>query len=419
MVLKNLAIVSNRYLEEDLRGSEEFLKQLVKLLGNKYQISVLTSDVIDHQPLNSPLAKRTRHSVLEINANYKVYRFKSHPLFSASTYVADKLLYAITKGNAYSLKSELDKFQVFGWGPYIPAIFHHIINSNYDIVHGSTFPSAPSYIAFKASFKKRIPYIYAPYLHYNLPWISNNFVLKTIVEKSTALIARTKSEKKYLVKLGGNAKSIFVIPSLYDLDDYSYSEVDRNSAKKDLGLEGNFVILTNPHPLKGGNVTLEAAGRLSQTYSNVALVSIGNPNKSFIRKAQNILKYYPNLKIKNFGWVDHLTKRKLHAAAEVFCMPSITDSFGLSYLDSWANKTPVIGALKTPAVDLIDDSVDGFLVSHKDPGELLSRLRDLYENGSIVTTMGRLGREKVELKYNPTSIKNMYTEAFEYAISSV
>ncbi|MEM0133636.1 MAG: glycosyltransferase family 4 protein [Thermoplasmatales archaeon] len=339
-------------------------------------------------------------------------------MFSASTYVANKLIYAITKGNDYSLKNELDKFQIFGWGPYTPGIFPHIINSDYDLVHGSTFPSTPSYIAFKASRQKGIPYIYAPYLHYNLPWILNNYVLKTMVEKSTALIARTESEKKYLIKLGGNIKSIFVIPSLFDFNDYIYSKLDRKSAKEDFGFEGNFIILTNPHPLKGGNVTLEAAGRLSKTHSNVTLVSMGNPKRSFLKKAQNILKCYPNLKIKNFGWVDNLTKWKLHAAADIFCMPSITDSFGLSYLDSWANKTPVIGARETSAVDLISDSVDGFLISHNDSGELLSRLEDLYTKPSLVTTMGRAGKEKVELKYNSNVIKNLYIEAFEFAISS-
>lgn len=417
MTRQKIAIISNRYLKEDLRGSEEFAKQLIKIVYPKYDISLLTSDLVDLQPFNSPLSKRTMKPIIETDEKCKVYRFKSHPIFSANSYLIDKLLYKISKGNQYSFKNVLDVLGVWGWGPYTPKLFYHLIDNDYDLVHGSTFPSAPSYLAFRASIKKGIPYVYAPYLHYNLPWVSNSYVLKTIIKESNALIARTESEKQFLIKLGGKGKSTFVIPSLFDFDNFTY--IEKKNARKDLGLDGNFIILTNPHPLKGGNLTLEAAGRLSKTYKNVFLISMGNPKRDFIKKTQQVIKRFPNLKIKNFGWVDNLTKWKLHAAADVLSMPSLTDSFGISYLDSWASETSVIGAKGTSAEDLISDFEDGYLVSRDDSDELYSRIKYLYENPAHCINMGILGKEKVKKQFNPQIISNLYYEAFDHAVSNL
>lgn len=417
MYENNIAIISNRYIQDDLRGSEEFQKQLFSLLSDTYKISLLTSDIVDLQPLTSPLSKRIRPNEFAVKSQMKVRRFKSHPILSSSAFALSTTLSHFARRNNGVLKDITDFLHVIGWGPLIPGIYNYLLSEDFDLIHGSAFPSTPSFIGLKAAIKKKIPYVYAPYLHYRLPWIFNSSTLRFMIKNSSALIALTESEKYKLVELGADSSNIYVIPLYLETRQLEKVPIPNKAEAKDkLGIKDYFVILTAPHSLKGGIQTLEAASKLSDKYSKIIVLSIGFPKKDFIRKSEILTKIHKNLRVINLGWANTETKFLAHKAADVFSMPSVTDSFGLAYLESWYCETPVIGALNSAADDLIDNDKNGFLVRYGSTNELYGAFEKLLLDEKLSIFLGVNGFGKVMKEYNEKLVKNSYREVFESVI---
>lgn len=418
MGTKKLAILSNRFLNEDLRGSEEFPKQLFNLLRGTFRVDILTSDIIDLQPLTSPLSHRTRELETQIDEFGTIYRFKSHPMISSSAYLANQFLSKFSEKGGNNIKYLSNFLYVLGWGPFTPRIYEHISLSKYDVILGSTFPSTPSYFAFKASNVFNVPFVYAPYFHYRLASFKENKILRIMVEKSSAVIALTETEKRQLILLGASDRKIFVIPLSYDLRFAEQYRVDKSNAKAKLGLKDKFVILTVPHPFKGGVQTLEAAADVSEYLDGICVVSIGNVNSSYRKVASRIIKRHKNLKIIDYGWVSTEMKYLIISAADIFSMPSITDAFGLSYLDSWSCQTPVIGARETSADDIIFSGENGYLVSFGNSKELSLLFRELYSAKQSLEIMGCNGYRSVTERFDLQSVKNKYIEVLEFAMKN-
>ena len=95
------------------------------------------------------------------------------------------------------------------------------------------------------------------------------------------------------------------------------------------------------------------------------------------------------------GSVDDAEKRDLLAAADVFAMPSRTDSFGIVYLEAWLYRKPVIGARTWGVMDVIEDGRDGLLVPFGDVPALAAALSGLLADASRRAEMGAYGAEKV------------------------
>ena len=411
-----IAIISNRYLDEDQRGSEEFLKNLLSMLSEKHEVDLLTSDIVNLEPLTSPLAKRGKRKSIRIDEHSKVLCFRSHQLISSSAYILHHFLSTVHKQRGTFFGNLVDSLQFAAWGPYTPGIYKFILKKRYNAILGSTFPSTPAYIAFKAALKTNTPFIYSPYLHYRLESITNNNLLSLMLQKSKAVVAMTNQEKKELIKLGAKEESTFVIPSYFDYTKIWNLDIDKETAKKSLGLEDKFIILTNPHPLKGGIHTLEAAARLSETQDNIAVVSIGNTKREFLIRSAQIQSRYRNLKILNMGWVDTKLKWVINYASDIFCMPSVSDAFGLSYLNAWAVKVPVIAASDTSAEDVVSDTIDGFLVKYGSVESIYNSIKSLYENSSMRSSMGFKGFQKVTSRYSYEAVKSQYMRLLDYVL---
>jgi len=93
------------------------------------------------------------------------------------------------------------------------------------------------------------------------------------------------------------------------------------------------------------------------------------------------------------GQLDGEELSQAFASADVFCMPSDSETLGFVVLESMASGVPVIGAKAGGVQDLINDGITGFLVEPGDTRAFVDRcnlfrkdqkLRDVFsENGRI------------------------------------
>src|SRR5690606_33630777 len=78
-----------------------------------------------------------------------------------------------------------------------------------------------------------------------------------------------------------------------------------------------------------------------------------------------------------------------------FCLPSCTDSFGIVYLEAWANGVPVIGARAGGVPAVIADGRDGCLVNFGDVAGLAEAIARLLDVPALRREMGQRGQDKV------------------------
>jgi phosphatidylinositol alpha-1,6-mannosyltransferase len=73
---------------------------------------------------------------------------------------------------------------------------------------------------------------------------------------------------------------------------------------------------------------------------------------------------------------------------EVFAMPSRGEGFGLVFIEAMARARPVIGGAHGGTPEIIDDGINGFVVSYGDVAQLVDRLKRLLANDSLRREMG-------------------------------
>jgi glycosyltransferase involved in cell wall biosynthesis len=83
-----------------------------------------------------------------------------------------------------------------------------------------------------------------------------------------------------------------------------------------------------------------------------------------------------------------------YASADLFVLPSPTETLGLVALEAMAAGLPVVGARRGGIPDLVVDGETGFLYELGEPEALVHQLRQLAEAPLLRLTMGAAGRQR-------------------------
>ena len=103
-------------------------------------------------------------------------------------------------------------------------------------------------------------------------------------------------------------------------------------------------------------------------------------------------------------------KEIIFAAADLFCMPSISESFGLVYLEAWHKKKPVIAA-NIPAVkELIGDG--GMLVEYGNQKQLSKLIVEILESQDLSLRLGSNGYNRLIRNYDFDKLLSKYRALF-------
>ena len=100
------------------------------------------------------------------------------------------------------------------------------------------------------------------------------------------------------------------------------------------------------------------------------------------------------------GSIEETEKRDMFAAADLFAMPSRTDSFGIVYLEAWLYRKPVIAARTWGVSDVVADGEDGLLVRFGDVPALAEVIASLLDDPTRRNALGaRRGGKSVSFAY--------------------
>lgn len=105
------------------------------------------------------------------------------------------------------------------------------------------------------------------------------------------------------------------------------------------------------------------------------------------------------------------------AQADIFCIPSRYEGFGLTVVEAFSNGVPVVGFQECSAVNtLIQSGSNGLLAPEMTSESLARSLRQLMENADLRQRMGTAAR-KTSMAYAPQRIYDQWEELIRFTAS--
>jgi len=166
---------------------------------------------------------------------------------------------------------------------------------------------------------------------------------------------------------------------------------------------------------KGIFELLGAADKLFSEKSNACLVLIG-PMENGLTSA--IIEKYTNLKLGKNTFFYGKTTQPYNALciADVFCLPSYREGFGLSVLEASATQLPVICSDAYGMQSAYEENETGLKCKMKDVDSLYNCMRRLYEEPEFAQVLGKNGRSRVEEEFNKDFISKCW---FDYLSETI
>jgi N-acetyl-alpha-D-glucosaminyl L-malate synthase BshA len=239
-------------------------------------------------------------------------------------------------------------------------------------------------------------------------------ITKFSIEKSDGLTAVSRFlQTETLTTFGCTACRIEVIPNFVDPNVYDrsrYTSILDEQVNSDTRV---LMHISNFRPVKRVRDVVRVFARVAREIPSV-LVMVGDGPDRVDAEAE-VRELGVQEKVFFLGKIDAVAP--LLAGADLFLLPSDSESFGLSALEALASGVPVIGTKAGGLPEVVRDNETGFLCPVGDidgmSGAALGLLRDRERWNAMSTLGARDARER----FNLESIVGLYESFYEYALS--
>lgn len=212
-----------------------------------------------------------------------------------------------------------------------------------------------------------------------------------LIRSADAVMVMTEAEGEFVRQIRGGHGDIVVTGAGVDIDEVTHGKPER--LRQHVSSRGFVVGSIGALAQDKGTFDLaRAVIDLRRSGHEIELLLVGPPLRSFVR-------WYTDLSdteregIHVLGFVSAAFKRDVLAAIDVMALPSRTESFGIVYLEAWANRVPVIAA-DTPATrELVGTSGGGLLTPFGDIEAIAGALLSMMRSPETRKAMGAAGFE--------------------------
>lgn len=224
---------------------------------------------------------------------------------------------------------------------------------DYDVVHVHSLYLYTTWVACRASYAARVPYLVRP--HGTLdPWLRRHHRFRkrlygALIERPAldraAAIHYTSQDEMDLARAVGIRAPGVVVPLGVDLADYSRLP-DRGMFRAnhpELGGSRLILFLGRITPKKGLDLLVRSFARVHEAQSDAHLVIAGPDDEGYgARIRAEIRAHQLDRHVSFTGMVEGRQKLELLADADVWVLPSYTENFGLAVLEALACGLPTV-----------------------------------------------------------------------------
>jgi glycosyltransferase involved in cell wall biosynthesis len=193
-------------------------------------------------------------------------------------------------------------------------------------------------------------------------------------------IVASNYTRRTLIKSGVNPNLIAVVPYGVDIDFFTPS-IPENGAFK-------VLFVGQPLRQKGLHYLLEAWTRLNFPKAELRVVARSDRDNAILSRYAGRFTFV--------GVLDWSRLREEYRRADLLCLPSLSEGFGLVTLESLACGTPVLASDAAGSSELLRDGEDGFVVSAANLASLMDALESAYSDRRRLREMRIAARRKAE-----------------------
>lgn len=276
---------------------------------------------------------------------------------------------------------------------YIKKIKPDIINTHYASGYGT--------LSRLINFKPTLLSVWGSDV-YSFPYQSKikRKVLENNLKSATEIASTSYAMKEQTRKFVSN-KKIHITPFGIDLEKFFQDKSVQTSNTINVGivkkLEETYGI---EYLIKGFKILLDRVNDLDYELSKILKLTIvgGGSQKDYLI---NLTKKLGIQKSTEFiGIIPHKEVPSYLNEFDIFCAPSIIESFGVAVIEASACELPVVVSNVGGLPEVVDNGKTGYVVPPKDSKAIADKLYELVFDESKRKSMGNKGRKKVTELYD-------------------
>jgi len=206
---------------------------------------------------------------------------------------------------------------------------------------------------------------------------------------------------------------IEVIPNFIDTD--RFRRQDKEHFKQALCPNGEKVIVhvSNFRPVKNTKQVVEIFHRVQNGHSDVKLLLVGDgPERVPTERKARELGVYDDIRF--LGKQDPI--EEILSIADIFLMPSQTETFGLAALEAMACRVPTVVSDVGGLPELVNDEETGYLCAVNDVDAFTERTRALLEDEDLHDRMAEAARSRAVDTFDIDHVVPKYERYYEEVV---
>jgi glycosyltransferase involved in cell wall biosynthesis len=276
-----------------------------------------------------------------------------------------------------------------------------------DIVHAQSLGTGVPALVSKKLLK--IPYVvWGQGSDVYLPDWFTKLTSKTIIKNAGSAIALTEDMKRAMQAMYD--RDIAIVPNGIDLKEYTSERPMQNVE----GAEKRILFVGRLHPVKGVRYLLQAMSIVHQELPEAKLILVGDgEEREYLENltgSLGIRKY-----VEFVGRIPHERVPDYMHHADVFVLPSLSESFGLVNLEAMACGLPIVATRVGGIPDLIEDGANGYLIDPMNQQQIAEAVLKLLQNEMLWKEMSDNNRKEVE-KYRWNTVVATLEEIYQNSL---
>jgi glycosyltransferase involved in cell wall biosynthesis len=356
----------------------------------------------------------------EVIGGVKVKRFPVIRLWARLLYFNQYIQYRLRfPGNGF--------WRMLYYGPIAPGMRREVENFDGDIIVSAPFPLNHMGYGFKN--KKGVPVVLVGCMHTADRHGFHNPRIKKLIGRADGYVALSAHEKEFLVgRWGIDADKIEVIGVGIQVRP-ELGEAVRQQVRQSVGANASdpVIAFVGQHGLhKGINTLLDTMPTVWKHFPAARLVIAGGTTpftQTFKRRAAELDSGSTDSSAgKRIHFIDNVSdqqKYEILESCDIFASPSGFESFGITILEAWMKRKPVVACNIEATRNLITDGHSGLLVEYENTPQLSDFLIRLIREPALRESIGTAGYEKFKKNYTSSIIGNKYRRFYDKILANV
>lgn len=221
---------------------------------------------------------------------------------------------------------------------------------------------------------------------------------KFLVRQAQAYVGVSTLAAEYFISLGARSERVRV--SLQTLDVAVFGQAvqkcrqQRDAMKRELGMRGSVVAyIGNLELYKGPDLLIRTYLRALPSCPEAELLIVGSGTMA--GALENMVRAGSNTRVHFVGFKQHRDLPAYYALADLFCLFSRNEPFGIVVTEAIAAGLPVMcSKFAGAAYDLVEHGQNGYVI---DPGDVEANVRLMTQILTYNSLRERMGRRSLEI----------------------